>query len=156
MNTQPDVDAWMARYNEEQRLRALLHPRVDAHNKAVLLKILGDAGIVRVDVAFDGAGDSGQIEEITLTGSDDCEAEPPVGEIEIQSVAYDGSGVTSEAMPVAGALEHICYDLLAQHHAGWENNEGGYGSFTFDVAGDLITYTHNERYELVETFKHEL
>ena len=156
MSTQIDVDGWMARYHEEQRLRALLHPRVDAHNKTVLLNALREAGITRVDVEFDGYGDEGQIQSITCVGADDCQVEPPIGEIEIQSVIHDGSGVTSETMPVASAIEHVCYDLLAQHHAGWENNEGGYGTFVFDVARDAITYTHNERYETIETFEHEL
>lgn len=156
MSTNPEVDAWMARYHEEQRLRALLHPGVDAHNKAVLLRALAEADLVRVDVAFDGYGDEGQIVGISCIGADDCERDSPLAQIEVQSVIHDGSGVTSSVMPAARAIEHVCYDLLEQHHSGWENNEGGYGSFTFDVARELITYTHNERYEHVETFEHAL
>lgn len=31
------------------------------------------------------------------------------------------------------AIETICYDYLSQTHGGWENNDGAYGIFRFDV-----------------------
>ena len=38
------------------------------------------------------------------------------------------------------------YDFLAQTHSGWEDNEGAFGEFTFDIAARTITLDYNERY----------
>src|SRR3546814_8041154 len=50
----------------------------------------------------------------------------------------------------------MCYDLLESKHGGWENNEGGYGEFTFDVAAGTIVFDFNYRIERSENHYHEL
>jgi hypothetical protein len=151
-----DTNEWMARYEEERRLRAALQPEVDAYNKAALLGALATAGIFRVEVDFDGYGDSGQIERIAVVDPGDLSLDAPRGEVEIRRVRHDGSGVESELKTLPSAIEQVCYDLLAAHHSGWENNDGAYGDFVFDVRTGAITYTHNSRYTEVDTSVHEL
>lgn len=156
MTVQPSPDEWFARYEEERSRRAALQPEVDAHNKAALLGALAAADISRVEVDFDGYGDSGQIERIAVIDPSDLTLEAPSGEVEIREVLHDGSGVGAEMMALPGAIEHVCYDLLSAHHSGWENNDGAYGDFAFDVGADTITYTHNSRYTEVDTSVHQL
>ncbi|MGH6740433.1 MAG: DUF6878 family protein, partial [Bradyrhizobium sp.] len=47
---------------------------------------------------------------------------------------------------IADVIERLVYDLLTDTHCGWENNDGAYGDFIFDVAERTITLDYNERY----------
>ena len=47
---------------------------------------------------------------------------------------------------VRDAIETLAYDFLGQTHGGWENSDGAYGDFTFDVADRTITLDYNERH----------
>ena len=44
------------------------------------------------------------------------------------------------------AIEILVYDVLNQKHSGWDNNDGAYGEYTFDVAERTITLDYNERH----------
>src|SRR3546814_9296187 len=44
------------------------------------------------------------------------------------------------------AIEDLAYDLLRQTHCGWENNDGAYGEFTFDVTAGTITLDRSEEH----------
>lgn len=150
-----DFAAAIARYEEQAQRRAALAPAVAEFNKKALFDAVRPLGITSVEVTFDGYGDSGQLDEpsfVNATGAVD----PPVGEIEVQSVLYDGSGIETVRVSITEAIEQICYDLLGEYHAGWENNDGAYGDFVFDVTADAITYTHNSRYTEVDTSSYEL
>lgn len=149
------TDDFMARYLEQERLRALLAPEVNEHNKAVLFDALRDAGIACVAVEFDGYGDSGQIERVAFLRSDNGECEGPAAQIELRSTRYDGSGIDAETVPLADAIERIAYRFLGDSHGGWENNEGAYGTFTFLVEPRTIGLVYNERYEATETYEHQ-
>ncbi len=37
-------------------------------------------------------------------------------------------------MSVRDAIERLAYDFLEETHDGWENSDGAYGDFIFDVA----------------------
>lgn len=82
-----DTDDFMAHFREQERLRALLAPEIDMHNKRALFDALRDAGIACITVEFDGYGDSGQIGRIAFLGPDNSECEGPSTEIEIRSAA---------------------------------------------------------------------
>jgi hypothetical protein len=43
------------------------------------------------------------------------------------------------------ALEDFAWVVLDVYHGGFENNEGGYGSITFDVRKGAVTLDHNDR-----------
>lgn len=52
------------------------------------------------------------------------------------------------------AIERLAYDFLEETHGGWENNEGAYGDFLFDVTERTITLNYNERIETSEYTQH--
>jgi hypothetical protein len=43
-------------------------------------------------------------------------------------------------------LEELAWDYLYDNHCGWENNDGAFGTFVFNVPDRTITLEHNERY----------
>jgi hypothetical protein len=52
------------------------------------------------------------------------------------------------------AIEKLTHDLLEQTYDGWENNQGAYGDFLFDVFERTITLNFNERIETSELTQH--
>ena len=106
---------------------------------------LARAGITSVIVQFDGYGDSGQIESV--------EAVPamlrriPSGPDGIRRAVFcGGDRVERSTHHPADAIENLVYDVLEETHGGWENNDGAYGDFTFDVGKRTITLDYNERH----------
>ena len=53
------------------------------------------------------------------------------------------------------AVETPRLGLSRRSYDGWENNDGAFGTFVFDVPGRTITLEHNERYTEVNTTSHE-
>ena len=134
-----------AQCEAQARLRAELAREVTPLNKAALFAALQAAGVQRVTVHFDGAGDSGQIESIDATAPDESATELSDGAIEIRTPLWEGSGVQSETMLVRDAIEKLAYDFLEEVHDGWENEDGAYGEFVFDVAECAVRLEYNER-----------
>ena len=114
-------------------------------NKTALFDALAAAGITTVIVNFDGCGDSGQIEMIEARAGDDVIPLPTV-QIEIASAVWGSATIDRQTRPVEAAIETLVYDVLSQEHGGWENNDGAYGEYTFDVAERTITLDYNERH----------
>jgi hypothetical protein len=129
-----------------QALSARLHPA----NKADLFAVLDGAGIATVTVAFDGYGDSGQIESIAAIGKDGMSRELPATSITIRRTRWGGVGPESEEMTVAEAVERLAYDFLGGAHPGWEINDGSFGTFVFDVTAGTITLDCNVRFTAAE------
>jgi len=140
----PAVDAafsdFLAKSRERDRLEAECLPA----NKTALFDALVSAGITKVVVAFDGYGDSGQIESIDASSGHDV-APIPALSMTLSEPAWDGSGISVSEVSVRGAVEHLAYRLLQTVASGWENNDGAYGDFTFDVAERTIGLDYNER-----------
>lgn len=122
-------------------------------NKAQLFDVLEPAGIHYVTVTFDGGGDSGQIEDISAV-ADNAKLELPSAEIELVSHVWGQDEPKRTLMTVAEAIEQLAYDLLSLTHCGWENNDGAYGEFVFDVREQSISLDHNERYVTSELYSH--
>lgn len=146
-----DFGEMMCRYSAFEARAAQLH----SVNKAALLHALGGAAIAKVIVRFDGSGDSGQVEEVTAFGEDGAERPLPETHVELQKISFGEDAPTNLSEPLGEAIETLAYSLLQSSHGGWENNEGAYGEFTFDVAANLITLDHNERYETSQHFSHQ-
>jgi hypothetical protein len=140
---------WEAKQAVQDRLHADLLPR----NKATLFDALAAAGITDIIVTFDGYGDSGQIENIEVKAGDAL-APLPQGDIERCSAAWGRAEAVRSRVSIADAIECLAYDLLEQTHSGWENDDGAYGDFTFDVAARTITLDHNDRYTTSEYSQH--
>lgn len=124
-------------------------------NKAALFDALAAAGITTVVITFDGAGDSGQVESIE-TRRGDADVNLPDVQITVLDPKYDGSSIAETKLPVREAIEALAYDCLEETHGGWENNEGAFGEFTFDVAERTIALDYNERILESEHSHHEL
>ena len=112
-------------------------------SKAAVMDVLAAAGITAVQVAFDGSGDSGQIEEVNAF----------IGEAPAE---LPETPVTDENLPLKKAIEDLCYGYLTQLHDGWENNDGAFGEFTFDVQGRSIRFEFNGRFTDHSTDTHAL
>ncbi len=151
-----DKQAIWQRYLAQDAAREALFETLRPANQTSIFDALALAGIITLVVNFDGYGDSGQIESITATGTD--------GEIVLPEIsipyASPGSGdaddpINRQALPLAEAIETLCYDLLRSTHAGWENNDGAFGEFTFDMSARTISLDHNDRYTAIEAYTHE-
>jgi hypothetical protein len=123
-------------------------------NKARLFALLSSADITRVTVTFDGEGDSGQIEDVVAFNGDEL-IELPDGQIELLELKHGADEPVIHNVPAAQAIETLCYDLLRQTHCGWENNDGAYGDFTFDIAAGTIALDYNGRFTDTQQFAHE-
>jgi len=99
---------------------------------------LKDAGVVRVRIQYDGCGDSGQIESVECLDADG-KARDPIGQI----------GISEDE------LMDLFYDLTQARHPGWENNDGAYGEFEWDIASGALQHIHNERFTDYETTEHQ-
>jgi len=144
----PDAADWLAQYDARTAAEAALR----ATNKDIVFDALAAAGIATIVITFDGYGDSGQIEDIEVREPDGID----LNRIRIRLTVLDWRTEAPEEREVSlhESVEDLAYGYLKQTHDGWENNEGGYGEFTFDVASRTISLDYNERYEAVETYQH--
>ena len=114
-------------------------------NKDTLFDALAQTAITVVSVEFDGEGDEGQIGEMTAHAGDGA---VPLPELPVTLHHANNSTVRldSRQTTLREAIETLCYGYLEQQHSGWENNDGAYGEYTFDVAERTITLDYNERH----------
>lgn len=145
-----DADAWLTRNEQEF---AKLCDSIRPENKAVLFDTLAKAGITSVEVTFDGYGDSGQIEDVVAKAGDKEVALPPVN-IDVAHAEWGSPDIVRTTRSMSQAIEQLVYDFLRETQAGWENNEGAFGNFYFEVAERTITLNYNERIETSEYTQH--
>jgi hypothetical protein len=134
-------DSWQ----QQERAYSRIASEVLVANKTALFDALAAAGITTVIVNFDGCGDSGQIEMLEARAGDDNHPLPAV-EVEIASAQWASTAIDRKSKPVSEAIETLVYDILSQNHGSWEDNDGAYGDFTFDVPERTITLDYNERH----------
>ncbi len=140
-----DPNSWFAKEQEHARLCESIRPE----NKAALFDVLDEAGITMVEVTFDGYGDGGQVDSITAKAGDK-EAALPAVSIEIARVDWGSPEIERRSLPFAEAIEELAYDFLRETHASWENNEGAFGDFVFDVQERSITLNEKLRSETAD------
>ena len=150
--TTPEGDAANSNWETKQAKHDRLHAELQPHNKAALFEAIAAAGVTLVVVSFDGSGDSGQIENIEVKVGEDIAA-LPAGEVELARAEWGKSEPQRATVSIREAVEQLAYDFLAASHSGWEDNEGAYGEFIFDVAARTITLDFNERY--IESANHQ-
>lgn len=144
-----DTSSWPEKEREFAKLCESIRPE----NKAALFDALAEAGITAVEVTFDGYGDSGQIEDIAARAGDKHVALPAVS-VEVAHAEWGSPDIVRVTHPMRQAIEQLAYDFLRETHSGWENKEGAYGDFYFDVAERTITLNYNERIETSEYTQH--
>jgi hypothetical protein len=148
----PNGDAANSNWETMQENHNRLHAALQPHNKAALFDALAAAGVTLVVVSFDGSGDSGQIENMEVKAGEEIAA-LPTGEVELARAEWGKTEPQHATVSMSEAVEQLVYDLLADTHMGWEDGEGAYGEFIFDVAARTITLDFNERY--VESANHQ-
>jgi hypothetical protein len=141
--------SWLLRDQEFVRLCA----STLSDNKTVLFDALATARIDTVEVTFNGYADEGQIDGAVADG-EGGDTDLHSINVEIARVERGGQIVTRLTLSVKDAIEKLVYDLLEQTYSGWEDNQGAYGDFLFDVAERTITLNFNERIETSEYTQH--
>jgi hypothetical protein len=121
----------LQRYYSEKLANVRVHLPEAAHQ-------LKAAGVECVHINYDGCGDSGQIESIGYTDRDGKPIDP-AGKITITE----------------DQLMDLFYDLTQARHPGWENNDGAFGEFEWNLMDDTLKHTHNDRFTDYDTTEHE-
>jgi hypothetical protein len=129
-----DIEAVMADFAVRQSERQTQVVEETQQLKKAILPRLQDAGIDRVEIRFDGSGDSGAVEEcvcLDATGAPmPC---PDVTLLEGEADKADRTG-SAELHSLGQVLEQLTYLALERHHPGWEINDGACGELVIDVA----------------------
>lgn len=147
------TDNGLIDWEAKRAARDQLHRELQPLNKAALFDALAAAGVTHVVVSFDGYGDSGQIENVEVKAGHTIVAMPEAT-IEIAEAVWDQPEPNRTSISIADEIERLVYDLLNDTHCGWENSDGAYGDFTFDVAERTITLDYNERYTASDYSQH--
>ena len=101
--------------------------RLRRAQRALRKALAGVAGrdVTTVEVEYDGCGDSGMVESVVFMRAGESVAVP------------------SDA---AATVEEYVEALLEVHEAGWEQNEGSFGTAVIDLARREVRLEHNSRY----------
>jgi hypothetical protein len=99
---------------------------------------LKDRGITKIEVHYEGSGDSGCIDNIYYYKG---EEELPHGNLDVSFDMHE-------------KLQHLCYPMLDDIED-WYNNGGGFGTITIDLDKLHYDIANNVRYVHVETYVHE-
>jgi hypothetical protein len=145
-----DPDVLVERWSDYEKRLAKLHPA----NKASLFAALAAAGITRVTASFNGCGDEGRVEEV-LAFAGETGTDLPAVAVEVQTLTFGSAEPSVLAQPLAEAIEMLADALLDDTHGGWEDGEGAFGEFAFDVAAQTITLDFNERFVKSTNHTHE-
>ncbi len=109
--------------------------------KQAVLDLLCAANIAKVLIYYDGGGDNGQIESVMLLDADGQKlADRP-----LSNPVPRFSETLLLKHTLEGALEAYAWTLLAIHHDGFEDNDGGYGTIIIEVLNERVTIAHNAR-----------
>lgn len=124
-------------------------------NKQTIFDALVAAGIQLVTVDFDGYGDEGRMDEPTGFDGGNNEMELPVASIDVKQVEFESSTIVQASTTVSEFIKNLTSDLLEKTHGGWEDGEGAYGTFSFNLEERTITLQYHERYVETEYHEHE-
>jgi len=115
-NEQIDYAAMVAQWHEERETTL-------KETRATLIAQLRSICISEVTAEYEGYGDSGNVEDVTLQPAD-----------------------VKLPEPLASQVSEFAWSFAYHRHPGFENNEGGYGTLTWDIAEDSIKLDHANRY----------
>ena len=115
-----------------------------------LLFKLADIGITGILIRYDGAGDSGQIEEIQYCTE-------PINDIEDveDNVYYENPELSELNSGLRSQIEDFAYRKLLEGIEDWYNNEGGYGTVSIMIPSGKYQINNNIRVIDYEHYTHE-
>lgn len=126
-------------------------PSSQMQRRAALLTAADTLGITAITIDYDGEGDDGQIGDIIadrhprfVDGSvhRTVPAEQP-------DLSATRSLTTPDGLEFANLHEladHVAWDILEEEHAGFEDNDGGFGTITILVPERKITLEKSDRF----------
>lgn len=130
-------------------------------SRKLLISTCATLGAVRVEVTFDGSGDSGSVDGVYLYDAQDQIVEvsnelvlPFMRQFQRwnRSTARYEVVTEEDEAPLEELLKTFCYDVLDVHCPGdWVNNEGGFGTLHIQLtppAGFRLEY--HQRVETTE------
>jgi hypothetical protein len=106
-----------------------------------IYRALRELGIKTVRLTYSGSCDSGCINEVEALNNDDKLVVLPQTltpytfthtTYDFQAGGYSTTTSETKELPLSEAVEQWCYDLLEEHHPGWEINEGSSGEMIID------------------------
>ena len=141
-----DFKAALAEFSARQAEREAKAQIELQHLKLAVIPALRQAGIAKVEIRFDGSGDSGAVEEIVYLDAADSVLACP--ETVLDPIPNDRPDEADLADPVLlpAALESLAYLALERHHPGWENNDGAGGQLDIDVEASSFVLECNVRF----------
>jgi hypothetical protein len=122
-------------------------------NKASIFAALAATNITEVLLEFDGEGDSGQIEMLTVVRNGEPVAMPEAT-VTLQQASWGNSEPVISECSLREGIETLCYDFLEDEHGGWENNDGAFGEFRLDVKKRTVELEFHGRFTDVSTSHH--
>jgi hypothetical protein len=131
-------------------------------NKHALVQAMRVVGITSVAVTYNGCGDSGQTDEACFepTAATDGAHQVSVAHLQHRWNVERGCSeryvefVEMEIIDVAGSLCDLAITLMG--HDGYENNDGGAGTFTLQAADGSAELEHSDYYTESDTTTHAL
>ncbi len=141
-----DFKAALAEFSARQAEREAQTQAELQHLKQAVIPCLRQAGIAKVEIRFDGCGDSGAVEEIVCLDAADSALACP--ETVLDPIPNDRPDEADLVDPVLlpAALESLAYLALERHHPGWENNDGAGGQLEIDVEEASFVLECNVRF----------
>lgn len=153
-----DISAVLAQMDARQgRARARL-----TENKDRILEALKRLGATRVEADYEGSGDDGSINEVSIFKGDSLIKTSDTITVLAETSMFDpeiGKWVDrgkQETVPLAEAISDLIYDWLEGENPGWEINDGSSGDFEIDVATGEFSRSHNVYYTESTTWEYSL
>ena len=151
-----DIEAVMADFVVRQAERQMQVAEEIQQLKVAILPRLQEVGIARVDIRFDGCGDSGAVEECACLDAAGAGIPcPDVTLLEGEADSVDRTG-SAEPQSLGQALEQLTYLALERHHPGWEINDGACGELVIEVAEGTFVLDCSLRFTATDDHSTEL
>lgn len=130
-------------------------------NKDVILKALADLGVTTFVVEYSGGGDSGDVTDTSAMPEDAMKqvVSTKICERYVSGEYVDGKwnyAFREKDISLDEALRNFAMQWVDLNHGGWENNDGGAGTFTVDVAIGEFTLDHREYYTESTSYAYSL
>jgi hypothetical protein len=112
---------------------------------------LADLGVTGIKVHYDGGGDSGAIESIVYTDTEDAN----FSDIDLVSVWNEDKNLAKLNSSAYSTIQNFAHEALLDNIEDWWNNEGGYGDLLIRVPSGEYLINNNVRIMGIEEFIHE-
>ncbi len=130
-------------------------------NITTICTALKEQNITSVEITFEGSGDSGEVESITLQHSDGVLSD--AADLKSDSIMFVDqiwNRKCNQYVPqvqkktLEEGLGQLTCDILQHTHSGWELNDGAYGTIDLTVEGNSLHLDYNERFTEITNSEH--